>query len=307
MNVDFPTIMVIAVFGTGLIWGLDALVWAPKRRQQLVSATGGSADTAALQDTEQYVREPIIVEYSRSLFPVILVVLILRSFIVEPFRIPSGSMMPTLLVGDFILVNKFDYGIRLPVLNTKIINIGEPKRGDVVVFRYPNDPSTDYIKRVVGLPGDHITYTKDKKVFVNGKELKQTEQTIYEGIGSGIGESGDHLKFENLLGVKHNILINDDVPFRPINHDGKFVASIEVPPHHYFVMGDNRDNSNDSRFWGFVPEENLVGKAFMVWMNWDSANHGVNWHRIGDRIHWHLPPHLWLLCYIKPDVFKKRQ
>jgi len=275
MNFDFPTIMVIAVFGTGMIWALDALVWAPKRRQLASAGAGGSADVAGQQITEQAVREPIIVEYSRSLFPVILIVLILRSFIVEPFRIPSGSMMPTLLVGDFILVNKFAYGIRLPVINTKIINIGEPKRGDVVVFRYPNDPSTDYIKRVIGLPGDRIAYY-NKKVYVNGKEFPQQEQAIYEGVGSGIGESGSHLKNENILGVKHHILINDDKP--TINYD--FV----VPAHHYFVMGDNRDNSNDSRFWGYVPEENLVGKAFMIWMNWDTANNGVNWHRIGDSI-----------------------
>jgi len=278
MNVDFPTIMVIAVFCTGLIWGVDALLWAPKRRQQLASATAGDAPVSTQQIGEQQpaIREPILVEYSRSLFPVILVVLILRSFFVEPFRIPSGSMMPTLLVGDFILVNKFDYGIRLPVINTKIINIGEPKRGDVVVFRYPNDPSTDYIKRVIGLPGDRISYY-NKKVFVNGKELTQQEQSIYEGVGSGIGESGSHLINENVFGVKHHILLNDDRP----TLNGDYV----VPAHHYFVMGDNRDNSNDSRFWGFVPEENLVGKAFMVWMNWDTANNGISWHRIGDSIH----------------------
>ena len=278
MNFDFPTIMVIAVFGTGLIWALDAWVWAPRRRQQFASSSAvaeGPQGSPQQLEQEPAVREPIIVEYARSLFPVILIVLVLRSFMVEPFRIPSGSMMPTLLVGDFILVNKFAYGIRLPVINTKVINVGEPKRGDVVVFRYPKDPGTDYIKRVIGLPGDRIAYY-NKKVFVNGKELKQQEQSIYEGVGSGIGMSGAHLKDENVFGVQHRILIDDDRP----TLNGDFV----VPEHHYFVMGDNRDNSNDSRYWGFVPEENLVGKAFMVWMNWDAANNGITWQRIGDSI-----------------------
>jgi signal peptidase I len=282
MNFDFPTIMVIAVFGTGLIWALDALVWAPKRREQLASlssatAGGGAHVSQQLEhEQERAAREPIIVEYSRSLFPVILIVLILRSFMVEPFRIPSGSMMPTLLVGDFILVNKYAYGIRLPVINTKIIDVGEPKRGDVVVFRYPKDPSTDYIKRVIGLPGDRIAYY-NKKVFVNGVELKQEELSLYQGVGSGIGMSGSHVKEEDISDkVHHKILIDDDRP----TLNGDFV----VPENHYFVMGDNRDNSNDSRYWGFVPEENLVGKAFMIWMNWDTANNGVSWSRIGDSI-----------------------
>ncbi len=221
-------------------------------------------------------KEPILVEYSKSLFPVILVVLLLRSFLVEPFRIPSGSMMPTLLVGDFILVNKYVYGIRLPVINEKIINVSSPKRGDVAVFRYPKDPSVDYIKRVIGLPGDTIAY-HNKQIYVNGEPLPLEEKNIYEGVGAGVSSSGDVVKQEQINGILHNILIDNR---RPI---GDFEYSI--PAGQYLVMGDNRDNSNDSRYWGTVPEANLVGRAFMIWMNWDSANSSwIGWSRIGTTI-----------------------
>jgi len=200
---------------------------------------------------------------------------LLRSFLVEPFRIPSGSMMPTLLVGDFILVNKYAYGIRLPVLNRKVVDLGEPQRGDVVVFRFPKDPRVDYIKRVVGVPGDHVVY-RNKTLFINGKQVPQIPQGSYIGTGSGLSMSGAELRREALGDVKHDILV---VPR---------VSGVEtdtvVPAGHYFVMGDNRDNSNDSRYWGFVPDENLVGRAFMIWMNWDSAASGVGWERIGDSI-----------------------
>ena len=278
MNFDFPTIMVLAVFVTGAIWAVDIFVWAPKRRAQLGAVTNGGAavNPAELEEkTERLMKEPILVEYSRSLFPVILIVLILRSFIVEPFRIPSGSMMPTLLVGDFILVNKFAYGIRLPVINTKIIDVGTPQRGDVFVFRYPKDPSTDYIKRVIGLPGDRISYF-NKVVYVNGKAVEQLDQSVYQGVGSGIGMSGNRLILEKLGTVEHNILIDDNKPIM----NGDFI----VPEGEYFAMGDNRDNSNDSRFWGTVPQANLVGKAFMIWMNWDSNDNRIAWDRIGDSI-----------------------
>lgn len=278
MNFDFPTIMVIAVSGTGLIWLADIWLWAPKRRDQIAALGAGGAAVADKdldEEESRLAREPIIVEYSRSLFPVILVVLVLRSFMVEPFRIPSASMMPTLLIGDFILVNKFAYGIRLPVINTKIIEVSAPERGDVAVFRYPKDPSTDYIKRVIGLPGDRISYY-NKQVYVNGKAMDQTNSAIYQGVGSGLGMSGNIIRQENLDAIAHNILIDNN---RPVL-DGDFI----VPDGQYFVMGDNRDNSNDSRFWGTVPEANLVGKAFMVWMNWDSANDGVAWARIGNSI-----------------------
>jgi signal peptidase I len=278
MNFDFALLMVLATFFTGAVWAVDALVWAPKRRKQASALSDGQPQTSDnnLSDArEKILREPILVEYCRSLFPVILIVLILRSFIVEPFRIPSGSMMPTLLVGDFILVNKYAYGIRLPVMNTKIIKVHEPKRGDVVVFRYPKDPSTDYIKRVIGLPGDKITYT-DKHLYINGTPINVKDEADYQGVGAGVGMSGARLELENLEGVKHNILIDEHRP----SMNNEYV----VPPGHYFVMGDNRDNSNDSRYWGTVPEENLVGRAFLIWMNWDRANGGISWGRIGSPI-----------------------
>lgn len=274
MNLDFPLILVAATFITGLIWAVDAVLWAPKRKQAAaaISAGGGGANTESVADT---LKEPTLVEYAKSFFPVILAVLLLRSFLVEPFRIPSGSMMPTLLVGDFILVNKYAYGIRLPVLNQKVYDIDNPQRGDVVVFRFPKNPSVDYIKRVVGVPGDHIVY-RDKTLFINDKKIAQVPAGTYIGVGSGLSMSGAEIRQEALGEVKHDILM---VPrIRGVD------ADVVVPQGHYFVMGDNRDNSNDSRYWGFVPDENLVGRAFMIWMNWDSAAGGVGWERIGDSI-----------------------
>ncbi len=216
--------------------------------------------------------EPLIIEYARSFFPVVLIVFLLRSFIAEPFRIPSGSMMPTLLIGDFILVNKFTYGFRLPVINQKIIELNEPQRGDVVVFRYPKNPAVDYIKRVIGLPGDRISYA-DKQLTINGELMKQVSHGRYQGVGQGDSMTGAEILSENLQTVEHDILINPNAP----NISGTFI----VPQGHYFVMGDNRDNSNDSRYWGTVPEANLVGKAFFIWMNWDWENEGVGFNRIG--------------------------
>ena len=206
-------------------------------------------------------------------FPVILAVFLLRSFLVEPFKIPSGSMIPTLLVGDFILVNKFTYGIRLPVLDKKIVELNSPQRGDVVVFRYPVDPSVDFIKRVVGLPGDKVSYI-NKRLTINGEAVPMVRD-------------GDYLDVERfyvtprykekLGGVEHSVLLEDDqpayvrqvlqFPFRENCHYNSDGFECVVPPGHYFMMGDNRDNSQDSRVWGFVPDENLVGKAFLVWMN----------------------------------------
>jgi signal peptidase I len=257
MDFNFPAIMVSAVFVTGIIWLIDAFWLAPKRSKDKSS------------------KEPVLVEYARSLFPVILAVLVLRSFLVEPFRITSGSMIPTLLVGDFILVNKFSYGVRLPVLNTKILDVGEPARGDVIVFRYPKNPSIDYIKRVIGLPGDKVSYY-NKQLFINGEPAKQQSQNTFIGTGSGVAMSGAKNRLEHLLGVDHNILIDES--------RGTMEGEFNVPEGHYFVMGDNRDNSNDSRYWGFVPEENLVGKAFMIWMNWDSKASGIAWDRLGNSI-----------------------
>lgn len=274
MNIDFPALLVLATLTTGLIWALDAVLWAPKRKQQAAAlvAGGGTLDSDQI---EAALKEPTLVEYAKSFFPVILAVLLLRSFLVEPFRIPSGSMMPTLLVGDFILVNKYAYGIRLPVLNRKVVELGKPQRGDVVVFRFPKDPRVDYIKRVVGVPGDHVVY-RNKTLLINGEQVAQIPQGTYIGIGSGLSMSGAELRREALGDVKHDILV--------VPRIGGVETDKVVPEGHYFVMGDNRDNSNDSRYWGFVPDENLVGRAFMIWMNWDSAASGIGWERIGDTI-----------------------
>lgn len=275
MSFDFPTLLVGATLFTGIAWALDALLLAPRRRTRAAALV--AAGTAEQSDqVRAALREPTLVEYCKSFFPVILAVLLLRSFLVEPFRIPSGSMMPTLLVGDFILVNKFAYGIRLPVLDTKVIEVGEPERGDVVVFRYPKDPSVDYIKRVVGLPGDRVGYY-NKVVYINGEPAGQVPAGVYIGSGSGVSMSGASKRQEQLGDVQHDILV---VPRTP-GLEGEFT----VGANEYFVMGDNRDNSNDSRYWGTVPESNLVGKAFRIWMNWDSAGGGVDLKRIGNKIH----------------------
>ncbi|MDX9741554.1 MAG: signal peptidase I [Gammaproteobacteria bacterium] len=276
MSFDFQAGMVLALAITGAIWAFDALRLRPQREaaaQKLQQSAGEAAvdpeRMAALR------KQPVLVEYARSFFPIILVVLVLRSFLIEPFRIPSGSMMPTLLAGDFILVNKYSYGIRLPVIDTKIIEVGSPERGDIAVFRYPEDPSVDYIKRIVGLPGDRIRY-ENKTLFINGVEAPQSYLGEYTGVGVGRGMSGASLRKERIDDNEHQILVQHR---RPLG-EGEFV----VPEGQYFAMGDNRDNSNDSRFWGPVPEKHLVGRAFMIWMSWDSAGGGVNWSRIGTQL-----------------------
>ena len=220
-------------------------------------------------------KEPWWIEYPKSFFPVILIVFLLRSFLVEPFKIPTGSMVPTLLVGDFILVSKFAYGIRLPLVNKKIIGIGDPHRGDVMVFRFPEDPSIDYIKRVVGIPGDQIVY-ENKRLSING--VPQPHKQIADYLNRERVHYSAQFE-ETLGGVEHAILQEGDapaaIPFtRPFpfrencNYNAEGVACT-VPPGHYFVMGDNRDNSADSRVWGFVPDENIVGKAFFIWFNFN--------------------------------------
>ena len=251
---SFPAIMVILVVITGIIWLIDSLFWAPQRVKEQ--------------------KEPLAVEYARSFFPIILVVLVIRSFIAEPFRIPSGSMLPTLHIGDFILVNKFAYGIRLPVINNKILETGEPERGDVVVFRYPKNPNVDYIKRVIGLPGDKIGYF-NKTVYINGEMVAQEAKRKELELISLV-PARNELRYEDLAGAGHDILVDPDR--RLI--EGETV----VPEGEYFVMGDNRDNSNDSRFWGTVPEANLVGKAFFIWMSWDWNSGGIVWQRLGNSI-----------------------
>lgn len=285
MNFDFPAILVLGSVATGGIWLIDALVFAPRRRR-LASETAAADGAGSSEAVARAFREPVIVEYARSFFPVIFIVLLLRSFLVEPFRIPSNSMMPTLLTGDFILVNKFAYGLRLPVLNEKFLDIGEPQHGDVVVFKYPLDDRTDYIKRVIGVPGDEVWY-RDKTVFLNGEPVAQLPVGEFEGVGAGAGMSGARESLENLAEVEHRILVRSNAPDLPPGCRVLAYGPVQIPPGQYFVMGDNRDNSNDSRCWGFVPERNLVGKAFAIWMNWDGARDGfpIDWSRLGNVIH----------------------
>lgn len=229
---------------------------------------------------------PLLVDISRSVFPVVLIVLVVRSFIGEPFRIPSGSMMPTLLVGDFILVNKFAYGLRLPVTHSKILDTGSPERGDVVVFRVPTDNRTDYIKRIVAVPGDTVAY-RNKRLYINGQPQPVDVIGRYQGLGSGQSQTGNLHGKEDLTGVEHEILIDETRgDFPSLQCSVLLHGAVTVPEGKYFAMGDNRDNSNDSRCWGFVPEENLVGKATYIWMNWDNEMDGmpINWGRIGNAI-----------------------
>ncbi|MDG9928768.1 MULTISPECIES: signal peptidase I [unclassified Pseudomonas] len=280
MSFNFPLLLVVAVAVSGALALLDLLLLAPRRRAAIASYEGQVAapDEQVLQRLN---KEPLLVEYGKSFFPVLAIVLVLRSFLLEPFQIPSGSMKPTLEVGDFILVNKFAYGIRLPVIDTKIIDVGDPQRGDVMVFRYPSNPSINYIKRVVGLPGDRISYTTDKRLLVNGQSVAE------QFLGEEPGSLGRTLVYQEKLGeAEHMIrkLLN-----RNIRGGDEWV----VPQGHYFMMGDNRDDSNDSRYWnddaipkelwGMVPDQNIVGKAFAVWMSWpDPKSRNLpNFSRVG--------------------------
>ena len=266
---DFSTFMALIVLVSGVIWAFDSWVLSPRRR------LAGTASALGGEDGHRHRDMPTVVEYARSFFPVFLAVFVIRSFVVEPFRIPSGSMMPTLLIGDFIAVNKFSYGIRLPVTGRKIIELGEPERGDVVVFRFPVDGETVFIKRVVGLPGDRIRYGSDKKLYVDGVEAERGVPAIYEGTGSGSHMTGARQRLEVLGDHTHEILYRTG----QLTVEGEW----QVPKGHYFVLGDNRDKSHDSRFWGFVPEENLIGPASIIWMNWDWG-HGLDISRVGTSI-----------------------
>jgi len=288
---NFALILFVLMVVTGVIWCIDVFFLAKQRRRAAdaalaefdtraakLSADGVKPDSNAnaRADIERHhMTQPTWIEYSGSFFPVIAMVFFLRSFLYEPFKIPSGSMIPTLLIGDLILVNKFTYGIRLPIINKKIIDVNDPQRGDVMVFKYPKDMSQDYIKRIVGVPGDKITYD-NKRLTINDKPVSYSEMDTYlhdETLAY------DKQFMENLAAKPHRILNKDGMPSTVTgqvdtnfpNHQAcvysqdKFTCI--VPEGNYFMMGDNRDDSMDSRYWGFVPNKNIVGKAFFVWMN----------------------------------------
>jgi signal peptidase I len=287
---NFALLLFLATIVTGLYWVAERLWYLPRRRRaageleanasrrnaQLASQGIAPVDPQVAEARQRVLAQPWWLDWTAGLFPVILAVFVLRSFLFEPFKIPSGSMIPTLLVGDLILVNKFTYGLRLPVLNTRLTQGTPPQRGDVMVFRYPPKPSLDYIKRVVGVPGDEVAYL-NKRLTINGKPVEESKLQDYFDP-----DAMRYFKmFEEQLGDKKHRLLNDDErpAFVPGVEDFPFKQncrySVEgvvckVPEGHYFMMGDNRDNSLDSRYWGFVPDKNIVGKAFLIWMNFSN-------------------------------------
>ncbi|MBE7941959.1 MULTISPECIES: signal peptidase I [Ramlibacter] len=288
---NFALLLFLATLVTGLYWLAERFWFLPRRREAAARLEAEAASRRAQlqaqgisqvdggdvsQARQRILMQPWWLDWTAGLFPVILVVFVLRSFLFEPFKIPSGSMVPTLLVGDLILVNKFTYGIRLPVINTKITEGTPPQRGDVMVFRYPPKPSLDYIKRVVGLPGDEVAYL-NKRLFINGKPVSKDPVPDFFDE-----ESMAYFKqFSEVLGEHRHRILNDDnrpafipgVENFPNKDNCRYTVegvTCKVPPGQYFMMGDNRDNSLDSRYWGFVPDRNIVGKAFFIWMNFSS-------------------------------------
>jgi signal peptidase I len=287
---NFALLLFLATIVTGLYWLAERLYFLPRRRQAAANLEAQAAqrkselaargiapvDADLATARQRLLMQPWWLDWTAGLFPVIIAVFVLRSFLFEPFKIPSGSMIPTLLVGDLILVNKYIYGLRLPVLNTKLTNGTPPARGDVMVFRYPPKPSLDYIKRVVGVPGDEVAYL-NKKLTINGQPV--SKNPVPEFFDEDAMRYFKQFE-EDLGGKRHRLLNDDDRPaFIPGVEDFPFKqncrysvegVTCKVPQGHYFMMGDNRDNSLDSRYWGFVPDKNIVGKAFLVWMNFSS-------------------------------------
>jgi signal peptidase I len=273
---NFALILFLLTLGTGLVWALDRFVLARRRAPDEPASAW--------------------IEYPASFFPVLLAVFLLRSFIAEPFKIPSSSMRPTLEVGDFILVNKYAYGVRLPIVEKKIVPIGDPKRGDVIVFRYPVNPSQDFIKRVVGLPGDVVTY-KDKVLSINGKPVERVPQGTYSWLEGMRFESAERYRETADAGDAPHAYAIATSPQAPSVYPQNVRAfpgrdqcdyndqgfTCRVPPGHYFVMGDNRDFSDDSRYWGFVPDDHVRGRAFFIWFNWDDLS-SLAFKRVGSGI-----------------------
>jgi signal peptidase I len=260
MNINFEAVLFYATVIAGLLSLCDILYFAKLRKKR-----------------SPHSKMPLVMDYARSFFPVLLIVFLFRSFLWEPFRIPSGSLEPTLLMGDFILVNKYEYGIRLPMIHQKIKEVHSPKRGDIIVFRWPANPAYNFIKRVIGVPGDHIRYI-DKVLYINGKKITQTfvKQSMAQDEWGSLWVVDEYQ--EDLLGIKHDIYITQNKP----SHD---YQDIVVPDHMYFVMGDNRDDSADSRYWGFVPDRDIIGQAMLIWMSWGGLKQGIRWDRLGHVIH----------------------
>lgn len=256
LSFDVPLVLTLLVLVSGAVSLLDICCFSKKR-------IAGE-------------KQPLLIEYARSFFPVFFLVLLLRSFLIQPYRVPTGSLAPTVLPGDFIVVKQYSYGLRMPVLNTKIVNIGEPKRGDIALFRFPHDLSKIYVKRVIGLPGDHVVY-REKLLTINNQLAWQTPIGMDLDVENGFSVPVQ-ARVEQLDQITHKIFI------KPGYKDWESV-DLMVPQGFYFMMGDNRDNSVDSRVWGLVPEANLVGKAVAIWLSWDSEKIGVRWERIGKKIH----------------------
>ncbi|OGO95560.1 MAG: signal peptidase I [Coxiella sp. RIFCSPHIGHO2_12_FULL_44_14] len=255
MIADFTFYLTVAILVTGGVTIVNWLYGVKKRRVQGI------------------IKPAVFIEYSRALLPVLLVVWIIRSFVIQPYRVPTGSLEPTVLPGDFIAAQPLTYGIRLPILDVMVVPTGKPQRGDIALFRWPKDPRLIFVKRIIGLPWDHLVY-RHKTLYINGKEQKQILLShTYDVDPIGYERIVD-VREENLMGVRHAIYIQ---PRGGETHN----YDLTVPAGHYFVMGDNRDNSEDSRQWGFVPEKNLIGRALGVWMSWDPIRHHIRWDRIG--------------------------
>ena len=288
----FSLILVLVTVVTGIVWTLDKFMLAPRRLAKAAQVLNMEGNEVSEDQLAKVAPKPSWIENIGSIFPVIGLVLVLRSFLYEPFQIPSGSMMPTLLVGDFILVEKFTYGIKDPVFRKQLLNIGEPERGDMVVFKFPPEPKIDFIKRVIGLPGDTIRDTDNKRLCIQPKGSNQCEYVkIADIVSSSFEQSGVNLieATEELGNTPHQILVN---PYMP-NHSDQYyprpnIGEWVVPEGQYFVLGDNRDNSKDSRFWGFVPKENLVGKAVMIWISFEFSDRAdsflPSWIPVGVRL-----------------------
>ncbi|KID58424.1 signal peptidase [Pseudoalteromonas luteoviolacea CPMOR-1] len=284
----FSVFLVLLTLGSGLIWLIDHLVYAPKRKERIALAQGASEQPLDQEVIDQIAPVPAITDSAKSIFPMIAAITVFRSFIFEPFQIPSGSMMPTLLDGDFILVQKYAYGIKDPVWRSQLVDVGEPERGDIAVFKFPLDERIDFIKRIVGLPGDRIVY-RNRQLFIHPKceEGEQSRNGLACGEFNKIDVeivNRDEFKqgsmplvrlTESLPNVEHDILINPkalELSERYYQQPGTRRDEWVVPEDSYFAVGDNRNNSQDSRVWGFVPKENLVGKAVFIWMSFDFDN-----------------------------------